>query len=201
MDASRVIPAQEFLYAWRRHLEIEEHLAATCPACGAADANTRHARLCHCSGAQVNQHQSLVQATSRFLKRMFVRHHVERGAPFNADRDLRRGIVVERGGFRDASASDLRHKIILTDVTYADPQAGVHVRAGCADQDGSAAFISEARKRNHYARPEHVSFDEPSHKLAAIAVESFGRLGREGRDFIDQLATSVIGGGLSLIHI
>ena len=143
----------------------------------------------------MNQHQSLVQATSRFLKRMFVRHHVERGAPFNADRDLRRGIVVERGGFRDASASDLRHKIILTDVTYADPQAGVHVRAGCADQDGSAAFISEERKRNHYARPEHVSFDEPSHKLAAIAVESFGRLGREGRDFIDQLATSVIGGG------
>ena len=26
--------------AGRRHLGIEEHLAATCPACGAADANT-----------------------------------------------------------------------------------------------------------------------------------------------------------------
>ena len=45
----------------------EEHLAATCPACDAADANTRHARLCHRAGTQVNQHQPLVHATSRFL--------------------------------------------------------------------------------------------------------------------------------------
>ncbi|CAN0590218.1 unnamed protein product, partial [Laminaria digitata] len=56
VDASRVIPAQEFLYAGRRHLGIEEHLAATCSACGAAGANTRHARLCHRAGSQVNQH-------------------------------------------------------------------------------------------------------------------------------------------------
>ena len=53
MDAQRVIPAHEFLYAGRRRLGIEEHLAATCPACGAADANTRHARLCYRAGAQV----------------------------------------------------------------------------------------------------------------------------------------------------
>ena len=83
VGAQRVIPAQAFLYAWRRHLEIEEHLAATCPACDAADANTRHARLCHRAGAQVNQHQPLVHVTSRFLKRMSVRHQVESGAPFN----------------------------------------------------------------------------------------------------------------------
>ena len=47
VDVQRVIPAQEFLYAGRRHLGIEEHLAATCPTCGAAGANARHARLCH----------------------------------------------------------------------------------------------------------------------------------------------------------
>ena len=106
MDAQRVIPAQEFLYAGRRHLGIEEHLAATCPACGAADANTRHARLCHRAGAQVNQHQPTVHATSRFQKRMPVRHQVESSAPFNADRDLHMDIVIERGGLRDAPASD-----------------------------------------------------------------------------------------------
>ena len=94
VDAQRVIPAQEFLYAGRRHLGIEEHLAATCPACGAADANTRHARLCHRAGAQVNQHQPLVNATFRFSKRMSVRHQVGSGAPFNADRDLRMDIVI-----------------------------------------------------------------------------------------------------------
>ena len=103
-------------------------------------------------------------------------------------------IVIERRGLRDASASDFRHKSILIDVTYADPQSGVHLRAGSADQDESAASTSEARKPNHYARPGHVSFNERSHKLATIAVESFGLLGREGSDFIDQLGANVVGG-------
>ena len=52
---------------------------------------------------------------------MSVRHQVESGAPFNADRDLRMDIVIERGSLRDASTSDFRHKSILIDVTYADP--------------------------------------------------------------------------------
>ena len=106
---------------------------------------------------------------------MSVCHQVESGAPFNADRDLRMDIVIERRGLRDASASDFRHKSILIDVTYADPQSGVPLRAGSADQDESAASTSEARKPNHYARPGHVSFNERSHKLATIAVESFGQ--------------------------
>ena len=115
-------------------------------------------------------------------------------APFHADRDLLMGIVIERGGLRASSASNFRNKTILIDVTYADPQAGVHLRAGSADRDGLTASTSEARNRNRYARPGHVSFDERSHKLATITVESFGRLGREGSDFIDQLATNVVGG-------
>ena len=61
-------------------------------------------------------------------------------------------------------------------------------------EDGSAASISEARKRQHYARPGYVSFDEWSHKNSTLAVESFGRLGVEGSNFIDQLADSVVGG-------
>ena len=39
-----------------------------------------------------------------------------------------------------------------------------------------------------------MSFDERSHKLVTLAVESFRRLGREGSDFLDQLAASVAGG-------
>ena len=39
-----------------------------------------------------------------------------------------------------------------------------------------------------------MSFEQRSHKLVTLAVESFGRLGREGSEFIDQLATSVVGG-------
>ena len=87
-----------------------------------------------------------------------------------------------------------REKSILLDVTHADPQAQIHLREGSADHDGSAAFTSEARNRQHYVRPGRVSFDERSHKLATLAVESFGRLGVEGSKFIDQLAASVVGG-------
>ena len=84
---------------------------------------SRHARVCHRAGTQTNQHKPLGHVTSRSLKRMSVRHRVESGAPFNTGRDLREDIVIERGGLRDASASDFRNNSILIDVTYADPQA------------------------------------------------------------------------------
>ena len=49
---------------------------------------------------------------------------------------------------------------------------------------------------SHYARPGQVSesFDERSYKLATLAVESFGRLGKESSDLIDQVAATVVGG-------
>eukprot|EP00904_Undaria_pinnatifida_P007999 jgi/Undpi1/4329/HiC_scaffold_17.g07695.m1 len=65
--------------------------------------------------------------------------------------------------------------------------------AGSADRNESATSTSEARKRNHYARPGQVSFDERSYKLATLAMESSGRLGR-GRDLIDQVAATIVGG-------
>ena len=125
---------------------------------------------------------------------MSIRHQVEIGAPFHAGRDLRMDVVIERGGLRDATAAEYRNNAILLDVTYADPQAMGHMRAGSADGDGLTASKSEARKRGHYARPGHVSFDERSYELATLAVESFGRLGQEGSDLIDQMATSIVGG-------
>ena len=39
-----------------------------------------------------------------------------------------------------------------------------------------------------------MSLDERSHKFATLAVESFGRVGVEGSNFIDHLAASVVGG-------
>ena len=142
----------------------------------------------------MNQHQPLVHALSRILKSMSIRHQVESRAPFHADRDLRMDIVIEAGGLRDATAPEYSDKAIRLDVTYADPQAGVHKRAGSAGRNGSVASTSEARKRNHYARPGQVSFNERSYKLATLAVESFGRLGKEGSDLIDQVAASIVGG-------
>ena len=103
-------------------------------------------------------------------------------------------IVIERGGLRDATASEYRNKVILLDVTFADPQAAGHMRAGSAIWDGSAASKSEACRRTYNARPGQVSFDERSYKLATLAVESFGRLGKEGSDLIDQVTASMVGG-------
>ena len=51
VDSSRVMQASEFVSAGRRFLGREEFLATRCPCCGATDANTRHALLCHRSGA------------------------------------------------------------------------------------------------------------------------------------------------------
>ena len=140
VNPAKTIPASEFVSAGKIFLGIKEFLAVRCPCCGEAEVNTRHARLCHRSGAQVNQHQPLVHALSRTLKGMSIRHQVESGPPFHADRDLRMDIVIEAGGHRDATASEYRNKSILPDVTYADPQAGVHMRAGCADRKRISGF-------------------------------------------------------------
>ena len=102
MDRARIIPASEFVSVGRRFLGIEEQLAARCPCCEATDDNTCHARTCHRAGAQVNQHQPVVHALSHTFKRLSIRHQVESGAPFNADRNLRMDVVIERGGLRDA---------------------------------------------------------------------------------------------------
>ena len=103
-------------------------------------------------------------------------------------------IVVRSGGLRNAPKREYREKSILLDVTHADPQAPLHLRGDSADQHGSVISTSEARKRQHYARPGHVSFDERSNKIATLAVESLGRFGGEDSAFIDQWAASVVGG-------
>ena len=113
----------------------------------AVDVDTRHARICPRSGAQVNQHQPLLHAIPRTLKRLGISHQVESGEPFTAERNLRMDIVTRRGSLRDAPNREYTNKSTLLDVAHADPQGQVHLRGGSADHDGSAAPTSEARKR------------------------------------------------------
>ena len=127
------------------------------------------------------------------LKRVGIPHQVESGEPFTADTNLRMDIVIRRG-LRYGPNRGYRDESILLGVTHADPQAQVYLGVGSAGHDESAASTSEACERQRYARPQHVSFDERSHKHATLAVENFGRLGVEGSNFIDQLAASVVGG-------
>ena len=124
---------------------------------------------------------------------------MEGSEPFTADKHLWMDIVIRRRGLRDGPNREYRDTSILLDVTPAGPQAQVYLRGGRADHDGSAASTSKAHKRQHYARPGHVSFDErnaastskarnrqhyarPGHvsfdersrKLATLAVDALG---------------------------
>ena len=102
-----VIPATEFVGIGRRFMGIEEHVARRCPCCDATDADTRHARICPRAGAQVNQHQPLLHAISRTVKRLGVPRQVESGEPFTADRNLWMDIVVRRGSLQRNTGTSL----------------------------------------------------------------------------------------------
>ena len=121
----------------RCFIGIEKHVVMRYPCCDAVDVDTQHARIFPRAGAQVNQHQPLLQAISCTLKRLGIIHQVESGEPFTADGNLRMDIVIRRGGLRDAPNREYRSKFILLDVTHADPQAAqVHLRGGSTDHDG-----------------------------------------------------------------
>ena len=94
------------------------------------------------------------------------------GKAFTANNNLRKDIDVRRRDLWDALSREYREKSILLDSTHADPHVYVNVQGGNADQDEPAASTSEARKRQHYARPGYAPFDEWSHKLATLAFEN-----------------------------
>ena len=101
-DLLRVIPATEFVGIGRHFVGIEGHVALRCPCCDATDVDTRHARICARADAQVNQHQLLLHAISRALKRLGVPDQVQSGEPFTSDTNLRMDIVARRAGLRNA---------------------------------------------------------------------------------------------------
>lgn len=57
----------------------------------------------HRENAQASRHQPLVHALSCTFKRLSTHHQVKIGSPYNVNRDLRKDIVIERGGLRSAT--------------------------------------------------------------------------------------------------
>ncbi|CAB1101457.1 ABC [Ectocarpus sp. CCAP 1310/34] len=130
-DRAREIRSNEFVYATRRALGVEEFLAERCPRCHRGREGeiitTVHARTCPRDGAQVNMHEPLKYALSRALNGLRVKHDVESGAPFTGERNLSMDIVIRPGALTNASSPGYRNKGILLDVTHADPQAQVTI--------------------------------------------------------------------------
>lgn len=152
---------------------------ARCPRCYATDASMYHEQLLCRSSTQINMHQSVVHELSRKITLASIRLKGGSGCALNTVKDRRMGNMIERGGLRDGTAV---------------PQAVGNMRARSADQDRLAASKSEARGRRHYARPGHVSSDEPNSKLATLPVEGVGHLGRYSRDLLHLGEASIVGG-------
>ena len=163
-DSLRMIFSSGYVEMGRRFWGVEPRLAARGSCCSIIHADTHHARLCPRVGAQVAQHQPLINTLPDVFKRLSLAHSVEDGAPFLPDRDLRMSTVVLTSKLRDASIPvDLR-KGLFIDGNFANPQAMVHLRNGNDDADGSAASCAEGRKSVHYVRPDHTSFEDQSYK-------------------------------------
>lgn len=75
----------------------------------------------------MDQHQPLLQAISRILRRLRIPHQAESGDLFTADRNLRVDIVYHRTrGLRDAKKPGVpRQGHPAKMETHADPQAPV----------------------------------------------------------------------------
>ena len=80
-------------------------------------------------------------------------------------------IVLPAGNLRDASLPAYRHKGILIDGAFAEPQGAVYFRNGNTTVNGPVNETAKARKSAHYARPIRISFDKRSFKLTTSTVE------------------------------
>ena len=96
VDPAQMIPASELVPMGRRFQGVEESLPARYLCCKATDVITHHGCTCHRAGAQINQHQPLVHALSHAFRWLSIRHQVESGAPFNADRNVRMDVVIDQ---------------------------------------------------------------------------------------------------------
>lgn len=109
------------------------------------------------------------------------------------------GIVLVRGGLREASsASDFRQRATLTGVTYADSQVGIHVvrmPKVLTKTDQTRPLLLRHESAITLPGLVHVC---PSTIVATNLPPlcwkaSAPRLGRDGSEFIDTLATSECG--------
>jgi hypothetical protein len=186
--------------ALRRALGVEASFAppgqrGRCPfpSCRAPAAHDeRHARHCRAMG-YTYVHDRVRDTLASILTGYGVRHHVEDPTPFHTRRADRRMDVTTRPGALPLSGHrDLQRLGALLDVTVVDPLT--HLRFHAATRDGAAADRAHRRKLQTYSG----SYDHSSYKLWPLALESYGRWGDAAEEFIDALASHVVGGADSV---
>ena len=169
-------------------------LTGPCPyrGCTAASASTAHAIGC------TRQPDRGVHAThtamKRALQRLCYKHHVrsvsnENCAPFTDPKaELRMDTVLPPGSLSNCADGRLQTLGVLLDTSVVTPTAQTYVapvHESSASVDGYAATAAESRKDRHYGN----FYNHRRWRLVTMAQESYGRLGRQGAAFLQELAT------------
>ena len=101
-----------------------------------------------------------------------------------------------RVGLRDETSPKYRDEAILLDTNPCSPKRGdISMAAALTAKNQLPLPPSRPSARPILVQDKHPSTSAATN-LPLFAVESFGRLGREGGGFIDQSAASVVGGGM-----
>jgi hypothetical protein len=148
-----------------------------------------HARRCAATGFTF-KHNRIRDALSSLLTAHGIRHIKEDPTPFrNQPREYRMDITTMAGAFALSGHQRLLLRGALLDVTVVDPLSSLP-RYSAHVRDGDAAARAHSRKVLHY----QGKFNPASYHLWPLAVETYGRWGVAGEEFIDAFATHVVGG-------
>ena len=110
---------------------------------------------------------------------------MESGTPFTTDRERSTDIAFRRGAMGAASSSVYQNKGIFLGVTHEE------------EARPTMGLLPEPLRREIVSTmlAQDTCPDEPGFELTTFAVESFGRLGEGGYQFINEIASHAAGGG------
>jgi hypothetical protein len=149
---------------------------------------------------RIGQHTSLKYALQRLLHSAGITHVFnEEAFPFGVGTHRRMDTVIPQQSLLLASDAGLAAgKGVLLDTSVAAPTA-TNVFRRSAQQAGHAAAVREREKEVHY----NGFYDARTWWLVPFVHEAFGRLGKQARRFLGQLAThaaTASGGSLACIR-
>ena len=99
--------------------------------------------------------------------------------------NLSMDIVVPLAAIGRATDPNIRTKRVLIDVTVPNPSGKTAIQRHRTDlRAGAAAAARETHKQNHYSR----TFVAATSHLVPFAVETYGRIGKEGEHFLRELS-------------
>ncbi|CAM9348147.1 unnamed protein product [Choristocarpus tenellus] len=114
---------------------------------------------------------------------------MEDGSPLTVDQNFHLDAVFHAGTLVDAPCQD-KGLLLNVNVTFTEVQVASHLPHSSTSNGVAAVVGAEPQKRTHY----EVSFESCSFNLDTFKGGSFGRLGKQAKKILDELATHAVGG-------